>query len=65
MPSTYYSEISASKVTVGRLIISSSALCTPDESTPGTYGQMVVCENYVYVHDGTKWKRVEIAVYLP
>jgi hypothetical protein len=29
----------------------------------GAYGQVMVCENYIYVYDGTDWKRFELSIY--
>ena len=53
----------AQNITVQRLIIDNSDKCEPGASTPGEYGEIVICENYVYVYDGTKWKRMELTVY--
>lgn len=40
-----------------------SEKCEPGPSTPGTFGEIVICENYIYVYDGVKWKRTELSVY--
>ena len=48
---------------VETLIIDNRAKCEPGPTTPGYYGEIIICENYIYVYDGTKWKRVELTVY--
>lgn len=55
------SDIIANKVTATVLIVDSDETCPP--SGMGTAGQVVVCENYLYIHDGTGWKRYEISIY--
>ncbi len=62
MPSTY-DEITAGTATITTLIIDNSAACTPTPSTAGTFGQIIICENYIYVYDGTQWKRGELTAY--
>lgn len=46
---------------VTKLIIDSNSECPP--TTAGTFGQVVVCENYLYIYDGPRWKRFELSTY--
>lgn len=62
MPTTY-TEISASTATITTLIVNDSGSCTPTSSTTGTFGQIIICENYIYVYDGVQWKRGEFSTY--
>jgi hypothetical protein len=62
MPTTY-DEIIAGTATITTLIVDNSAACTPTPSTAGTFGQIIICENYIYVYDGSQWKRGELTVY--
>jgi hypothetical protein len=48
---------------VGEFAISGSELCEPDPNDPGIYGQIIICENYVYIYDGTQWKRNQLTTY--
>lgn len=46
---------------VTTLIVDSTTDCPP--STAGTYGQISVCENYLYIYDSAGWKRFELSNY--
>lgn len=56
-------EIIAGTATITTLIVNDSGSCTPTPSTTGTFGQIIICENYIYVYDGVQWKRGELSVY--
>jgi hypothetical protein len=56
-------EIIAGTATITTLIVNDSGSCTPTPSTDGTFGQIIVCENYIYVYDGVQWKRGELSVF--
>jgi len=62
-PTPNFTYLSVYYLQVETLIIDNRAKCEPDETTTGYYGEIIICENYIYVHDGTKWKRVELTVY--
>ncbi len=49
-------------LTANNLVVISEK-CEPGPGTPGTFGEIVICENYIYVYDGVKWKRTELSVY--
>lgn len=55
--------IIAGTATITTLIVDDAASCTPTPSTAGTFGQIMVCENYIYVYDGVQWKRGELTTY--
>lgn len=50
-------------LTVSHLIIDSTGQCEPAPNDPGYYGELRICENYMYVYDGTRWKRSELTTY--
>jgi hypothetical protein len=62
MPTTY-TEITAGTATITTLIVDNSAACEPTPTTSGTFGQIIICENYIYVYDGSRWKRGELTTY--
>lgn len=62
-PTPNFTYLSVYYLQVETLIIANQAKCEPGETTPGYYGEIIICENYIYVYDGTKWKRVELTVY--
>jgi hypothetical protein len=62
MPTTY-PELTVGTATVITLIVNDSGSCTPTSSTAGTFGQFIICENYIYVYDGVQWKRSEASPY--
>lgn len=62
MPTTY-TELIAGTVTATTLIVNDSGSCTPTSSTVGTFGQIIICDNYIYVYEGVKWKRGEASTY--
>ena len=53
----------AERAVIKTLIVSNPEKCEPGPSTPGVFGEILVCENYMYVYDGVKWKRMELTVY--
>lgn len=53
--------ITVGTLTVTNLIVDSETPCPP--TSPGTYGQVSVCENYLYIYDGVEWKRFEVSIY--
>lgn len=61
-PSGYnLGDITIGTLRVTKLIIDSNSECPP--TTTGTFGQIVVCENYLYIYDGPSWKRFELSTY--
>jgi hypothetical protein len=59
MPTTY-DEAIAGTATVTTLIVDNSVACEPTPITSGIVGQIIICENYIYVYDGDRWKRGEL-----
>lgn len=46
------------------LIIDSTGKCEPAPTDEGYYGEIRVCENYLYVYDGSgQWKRCDLTTY--
>ena len=60
-PYTYYGDIDVGTLTVTTLIVDSNTPCPP--TSAGTFGEITICENYLYIYDGTEWKRLEISTY--
>jgi len=60
-PYTYYGDIVVGTLRVTTLIVDSNTPCPPTGS--GSFGQVSICENYLYIYDGTKWKRFELSTY--
>lgn len=60
-PYTYYGDIDVGTLTVTTLIVDSNTPCPP--TSVGTFGEITICENYLYIYDGTEWKRLEISTY--
>jgi hypothetical protein len=64
-PYTYYvynlGDITVGTLTVTTLIVESTTNCPP--TVAGTIGQVSVCENYLYIYDGSEWKRFELSTY--
>ncbi len=48
-------------LTVTNLIVDSDVPCPP--TSAGTFGQVAVCDNYLYIYDGAEWKRFEVSTY--
>ena len=61
--STSCDEIIVGTATITTLVVDNSSACEPSPSAPGTFGQIIICENYIYVYDGTQWKRGELTIY--
>lgn len=55
------SSVQINKLTVQKLIIDSTTSCPP--SGTGSFGQVSVCENFLYIYDGVGWKRFELSNY--
>ena len=63
-PYTYYGnlgDITVGTLNVTTLIIDSNTPCPP--TTAGSFGEVTVCENYLYIYDGAEWKRFELSTY--
>lgn len=63
-PYTYYGnlgDIIVGTLRVTTLIVDSNTACPP--TSAGLFGQVSVCENYMYIYDGTEWKRFELSTY--
>ena len=60
-PYTYYGDITVGTLRVTTLIVDSDTPCPP--TSAGTFGQITICENYIYVYDGNEWKRFELSIY--
>jgi hypothetical protein len=60
-PYTYYGDIDVGTLTVTTLIVDSNTPCPPTGA--GTFGEITVCENYMYIYDGIEWKRFELSTY--
>jgi len=61
-PTTYdLGDITVGTLTVTTLIVDSETPCPPTDA--GTFGQVSVCDNYLYIYDGVEWKRSELSVY--
>ena len=61
-PSSYnLGDVTIGTLRVTNLIVDSESPCPP--TGVGTFGQVLVCENYLYVYDGVSWKRFEISTY--
>jgi len=56
-------EIIVGTATITTLVVDNSDACEPSPVATGTFGQIIICENYIYVYDGTRWKRGELASY--
>ena len=54
-------DITVGTLNVNTLIIDSNTTCPPTGA--GSFGQVSVCENYLYIYDGTEWKRFELSTY--
>jgi hypothetical protein len=54
-------DIIVGTLTVTTLIVDSETPCPPTGA--GTFGQVLVCDNYLYIYDGVEWKRSELSVY--
>ena len=61
-PPTCTSYFCADAIETVTLVISGTGSCEPSPSATGTYGQIMICENYIYVYDGA-WKRVALETY--
>lgn len=63
-PTAYvFDELVVDNLQVENLIVGPPAECPPTESTPGEMGEIMICENYMYVYDGIEWKRFELSIY--
>lgn len=62
-PTPNYTYLYVEYLTVKTLIVDNHEKCIPGPTTPGVFGEIIVCENHMYVHDGTKWKRIALTVY--
>jgi len=60
-PYYYFDYLQAGTLRVKKLIVNGAGDCPP--TSPGTFGQIVVCENYIYIYDGPRWKRFELSTY--
>jgi hypothetical protein len=62
-PYTYgnLGDIIVGTLNVTTLIIDSNTPCPP--TSAGSFGQVSVCENYLYIYDGVEWKRFELSTY--
>lgn len=63
-PTAYvFDELVVDNLQVENLIVGPPEECPPTESTPGEMGEIMICENYMYVYDGIEWKRFELSIY--
>jgi hypothetical protein len=61
-PYTYgMGDVTIGTLTVTNLIVDSETPCPP--TSAGTYGQVSVCDNYLYIYDGAEWKQFEVSTY--
>jgi len=57
----YFDDVIIGTLRVKKLIVNNTMDCPP--TGVGSYGQVIVCENYLYVYDGIEWKRLELSIY--
>lgn len=63
-PTPYgFDELVCDTLSVENIQVQSPYECPPTRSTPGETGEIMICENYMYVYDGIEWKRFELSIY--
>lgn len=63
-PTPYgFDELVTDTLVTENIYVQSPNECPPTETTPGETGEIMICENYMYVYDGIEWKRFELSIY--